>query len=141
MLLTKQPSEISSRNLETEMTTTYQLVIEVETDGEVDLDQLEAHCLTMLRGSNRIPMSSTLLKFNTVVFETSYPTANPWSYNMKIGREHLTELLKELSVQPEEVLKEYDSAFEEFGSARIAYRYAMIVAAGAIAREESWFRR
>ena len=77
MLLTKQPSEISSLNLETEMTTTHQLVIEVETDGEVDLDQLELHCLNVLRGANRIPNTGSMLKFNTVVFETSYPTPNP----------------------------------------------------------------
>ena len=59
---------------------------------------------------------------------------------MKLDREHLAEMLKELSVQPDEVLKEYDSALEEFGSSRIAYRYAMMVAADTIAREENWFR-
>lgn len=59
------------------MTTTHQLVIEVEADSEVNLDQLELHCLEVLRGANRIPNASTMLKFNTVVYETSYPTPNP----------------------------------------------------------------
>jgi hypothetical protein len=58
--------------------TTHQLVIEVETEEEtVDLDALELHCLIALRGANRLPMTNTVLKFNVVVHETSYPTPNP----------------------------------------------------------------
>jgi hypothetical protein len=62
------------------MSTTHHLVIEVETEGSeamVDLEQLELHCLEVLRGANRLPNTSTMLKFNTVVYETSYPTPNP----------------------------------------------------------------
>jgi hypothetical protein len=58
---------------------------------------------------------------------------------MKLTREHLVELLKELGVSPERVLKEYDAALDMYGSSRIAYRFALMMAADVIGQEESRF--
>lgn len=58
---------------------------------------------------------------------------------MNLNREHLVDLLKELSVEPERVIKEYDAALDMFGSSRIAYRYALMMAADVIGKEERRF--
>lgn len=62
------------------MKTTHHLLIEVESDVEVDFDALEQHCLEALRNAAGNATSlrvGGLVKFNTVVYETSYPTPNP----------------------------------------------------------------